>query len=59
MTIKVTLHTSFEFKPNELEGNTTEEKSEQAIKVARARLNNALKNNTIKALIEERVIIKN
>lgn len=57
--IKVILQKSFQFKPEELEGITIEEKTECAIKIARARLNSALTSKTSKGLLESRVIITN
>lgn len=55
--IKVILQKSFDFNLNELTGETIDEKTENAINIARARLNSSLTNKTSKALLEERVVI--
>lgn len=59
MIIEVILQMSFEFRPQELEGKTTEEKTKKAVSIARARLQSAISNQSVKALLEERVVINN
>lgn len=55
--IKIILSTSYEFKLEELSGDTIDEKTENAINIARGRLKNAVKTNVFKPLLQERVVI--
>ena len=57
--IKVILQKTFDFDMNELTGETVEEKTDSAVKIARARLNSSLTNKTSKTILEERVVIFN